>query len=87
MARADAGKYTIFGHVIDGMDTLDKMEKIPSAGDTKEPLCCLCQVIRTVGFKHWHRHCLLGNAGVRGDRPVQEIRLNKVTIHANPLAG
>ena len=25
-----AGKYTIIGHVIDGLDTLDKMEKIPS---------------------------------------------------------
>ena len=30
--HAVAGVYTIFGHVIDGMDTLDKMEKIPSAG-------------------------------------------------------
>jgi len=24
------GKYTIFAHVIDGADVLDKMEKIPS---------------------------------------------------------
>ncbi len=31
--RGDVGVYTIFGHVIDGMDTLDKMEKIPSAGE------------------------------------------------------
>ncbi|KAL4549112.1 hypothetical protein Ndes2526B_g04157 [Nannochloris sp. 'desiccata'] len=47
------GKYTIFGHVIDGMDTLDKMERVPTAA---------------------------------GDRPIQEIRLNRVTLHANPLA-
>ena len=24
-----AGKYTIFGHVIDGLHVLDKMEKVP----------------------------------------------------------
>ena len=47
------GKYTVFGHVIDGLEVLDKMERIPT--------------------------------GV-GDRPVQEIRLNRVTIHANPFA-
>lgn len=47
------GKYTIFGHVIDGLDTLDKMERVPIGP---------------------------------GDRPLQEIRLNRVTIHANPLA-
>ena len=22
-----------------------------------------------------------------GDRPLQEIRINRVTVHANPLAG
>mmetsp|Transcript_35494 Transcript_35494/g.100485 ORF Transcript_35494/g.100485 Transcript_35494/m.100485 type:complete len:164 (+) Transcript_35494:200-691(+) len=48
------GKYTIFGHVIDGQSTLDKMEKIPTGA---------------------------------ADKPLQEIRLNKITIHANPLAG
>ncbi|KAL3151796.1 hypothetical protein ABBQ38_012767 [Trebouxia sp. C0009 RCD-2024] len=48
------GKYTIVGQVIDGMDVLDKMEKIK-----------------------------VGAA----DRPVQEIKLNNVVIHANPLAG
>lgn len=48
------GKYTIIAQVIDGMDVLDKMEKIK-----------------------------VGAA----DRPVQEININNVTIHANPLAG
>lgn len=48
------GKYTVFGCVIDGFDTLDKMEKVPT-----EAL----------------------------DRPVQDIKLHKVTIHANPLAN
>lgn len=47
------GKYTILGQVIDGNDTLDKMEKI------------------TVGA---------------ADRPLQDIRLKSVTIHANPIA-
>lgn len=49
----NAGKYTIFGHVIDGFDTIDKMERIPT-GDR--------------------------------DKPLQEVRLNRVTIHANPFA-
>mmetsp|Transcript_11725 Transcript_11725/g.35173 ORF Transcript_11725/g.35173 Transcript_11725/m.35173 type:complete len:164 (+) Transcript_11725:226-717(+) len=48
------GKYTIMGQVIDGQDTLDKMEKIP-----------------------------VGAA----DKPLQEIRLRSVTIHANPMAN
>lgn len=49
------GKYTIFGHVIDGLDVLDKMEKVP--------------------------------VDPANDRPKQELRINSVTIHANPLAG
>lgn len=44
---------TVFGHVIDGFDTLDRMEKIP--GDAK-------------------------------DRPKQEIKIERITIHANPMA-
>ena len=48
------GKYTIFGQVIDGLDTVDKMEKIPVDGN---------------------------------DRPKQEVRINRVSIHANPIAG
>jgi cyclophilin family peptidyl-prolyl cis-trans isomerase len=49
-----AGKYTVFGHVIDGMDTLDKMERIPTGAN---------------------------------DRPLQEVRIQRITIHANPLAN
>jgi len=48
------GKYTIFGRVIDGMDTLDAMEKVP------------------VNEKN---------------RPLHEIRLTHITIHANPIAN
>lgn len=47
------GKHTVFGRVIDGLDTLDKMEK------------------QAVGER---------------DRPVADIRITRVTIHANPLA-
>jgi peptidyl-prolyl cis-trans isomerase-like 3 len=49
------GKYTVFGQVIDGMDTLDKMEKVP--------------------------------VDPSNDRPRQELRINRITIHANPMAG
>ncbi|KXZ44548.1 hypothetical protein GPECTOR_65g166 [Gonium pectorale] len=48
------GKYTVFGQVIDGMDVLDRMEKVPVDAQ---------------------------------DRPKTDIKINKVTIHANPLAG
>lgn len=48
-------RYTIFGQVIDGLDTLDKMEKVP--------------------------------VDPSNDRPKQELRVNRVTIHANPLAS
>ncbi|KAG0419870.1 hypothetical protein HPB47_003819 [Ixodes persulcatus] len=47
-------KYTIFGKVIDGLDTLDELEKAP------------------VNPKNY--------------RPLRDIRLNAVTIHANPFA-
>lgn len=46
-------KYTILGQVIDGLETLDAMEKVP------------------VGNKN---------------RPLADIVIEKVTIHANPLA-
>ncbi|KIY96072.1 peptidyl-prolyl cis-trans isomerase-like 3 [Monoraphidium neglectum] len=49
------GKYTVFGQVIDGLDTLDKMEKVP--------------------------------VDPSNDRPKQELRINRVTLHANPLAS
>ncbi|KAJ3297288.1 Peptidyl-prolyl cis-trans isomerase cyp10 [Rhizoclosmatium sp. JEL0117] len=47
-------KYTVFGKVIDGMDTLDAMEKVPVEGGS--------------------------------NRPLQDIRIRSITIHANPLA-
>jgi peptidyl-prolyl cis-trans isomerase-like 3 len=48
------GKYTVLGHVIDGMDVLDKLERVPS--------------------------------DAANNRPLQDIVLESVTIHANPLA-
>ncbi|KAG5885187.1 Peptidyl-prolyl cis-trans isomerase-like 3 [Gonioctena quinquepunctata] len=48
-------KYTIFGKVIDGLETLDELEKVP------------------VNPKNY--------------KPVNDIRINSVTIHSNPLAG
>lgn len=50
------GRYCVFGQVIDGMDTLDKMERVPV-----DPAA--------------------------GDRPRQPVRINRVTIHANPIAA
>ncbi|XP_042899434.1 peptidyl-prolyl cis-trans isomerase-like 3 isoform X1 [Parasteatoda tepidariorum] len=47
-------KYTLFGKVIDGLDTLDELEKLPVNPKTF--------------------------------RPVSDIRLNSVNIHANPFA-
>ena len=47
------GKYTVFGSVIDGLEVLDKLERIPS-----------------------------DDAG----RPLQDIVISGVTIHANPMA-
>lgn len=47
------GKYTIFGHVIDHLDTLDRLEKLQVDSN---------------------------------DRPKQEVKINSITIHANPLA-
>ncbi|TFK27505.1 cyclophilin-like protein [Coprinopsis marcescibilis] len=47
------GNNTIFGKVIDGLDTLDSMERVP------------------VNNKN---------------RPLQEIKVSSVTIHANPIA-
>ncbi|CAI9622837.1 unnamed protein product [Staurois parvus] len=47
-------KYTIFGKVIDGLDTLDELEKLP---------------IHEKSF-----------------RPLTEVRIKDVTIHANPFA-
>ncbi|KAL2919698.1 Peptidyl-prolyl cis-trans isomerase cyp10 [Polyrhizophydium stewartii] len=46
-------KYTVFAKVIDGMDTLEALEKVPVDGSS---------------------------------RPLQEVRITSVTIHANPIA-
>ena len=46
-------KYSVFGHLVDGFETLDALEKLP------------------VGKKH---------------RPVTEVTIDRVTIHANPFA-
>ena len=47
-------RYTVFGHVIHGLETLEKMEKTPTD---------------------------------KGDRPVRQIIIRRVTIHANPFAN
>jgi hypothetical protein len=47
------GSYTVFGYVINGMDVLEKIEKVPVDSS---------------------------------DRPLQEVALKSVTIHANPVA-
>ena len=46
-------KYSVFGHLVDGFETLDALEKLP------------------VGKKH---------------RPVTEVTIDRVTVHANPFA-
>jgi peptidyl-prolyl cis-trans isomerase-like 3 len=47
------GLYTVFGHVIFGLETLEKMEKTPTD---------------------------------KTDRPLRQITIRRVTIHANPFA-
>ncbi|KAJ3083866.1 Peptidyl-prolyl cis-trans isomerase-like 3 [Physocladia obscura] len=47
-------KYTVFGKVIDGFDTLDAIEKV--------------------------------SVDAANNRPVQDVRIKYVTVHANPLA-
>ncbi|KAF8821291.1 putative cyclophilin [Cardiosporidium cionae] len=47
------GTFTVFGRLIDGLDTLDKMEKEPTG---------------------------------KKNRPLKDIIINSVTIHANPIA-
>ena len=48
------GKYTIFGQLIDGFETLEKLEK------------------EAVG---------------KNNRPLNDIKITEVTIHANPIAN
>ena len=37
------GKYTVFGHVIDGMEVLDKMEKVPTGDLAFTGLCMVAK--------------------------------------------
>lgn len=48
------GKYTVFGKMIDGFETLDDLEKL------------------SVNEKNF--------------RPERDVRIQRVTIHANPIA-
>jgi cyclophilin family peptidyl-prolyl cis-trans isomerase len=78
------GKYTIMGQVIDGMEVLDKLEKLPVGKHIVESApvlatshpdmsaCALCTQ--------------MPNAGAQ-DRPTHETRISRVTIHANPMAS
>eukprot|EP00598_Pedospumella_elongata_P003200 CAMPEP_0184972948 /NCGR_PEP_ID=MMETSP1098-20130426/4869_1 /TAXON_ID=89044 /ORGANISM="Spumella elongata, Strain CCAP 955/1" /LENGTH=148 /DNA_ID=CAMNT_0027495351 /DNA_START=112 /DNA_END=558 /DNA_ORIENTATION=+ len=47
-------KYTVFAQIIDGIDILDALEKVPVVG--------------------------------KKSKPEQDIRIEEITIHANPLA-
>lgn len=49
------GKYSVFAHVIDGLDVLDRLERIPS--------------------------------DAKSNKPLQDIVIEKCTIHANPFAN
>lgn len=40
-----AGKYTVFGHVIDGLDVLDRMEKVPTGQPPLTLLSCLAAAL------------------------------------------
>ncbi len=88
-----AGKYTILGQVIDGLDTLDKMEKVPLGAPCR---CAAAAKMRRRSFVQLsaygaiRRHdagCVILEPAGAQDRPTQEIRLNRVTVHANPIAG
>ena len=97
LVPAAVGKYTVFGNVIDGMEVLDKLEKVPTgAGD--RPL----QVRRLLFVSL--RRLVLDKAlcVLAGDKctciftlrahftplpPMQDIKVNRITIHANPMAG
>ncbi|GKD13137.1 peptidyl-prolyl cis-trans isomerase CYP18-1 [Tanacetum coccineum] len=83
------GAYTIFGKVIHGFEVLDLMEKTGSYdlnGSLVTPALFICWLMHlTVVLS-----VILSDTGTptgAGDRPLAEIRINRITIHANPLAG
>lgn len=86
------GLYTIFGKVIHGFEVLDIMEKVnppPPPPKSYFPSRNHLYCDKSVEKK---RRMILSDGIVQtqtgaGDRPLAEIRLNRVTIHANPLAG
>lgn len=95
-----AGKYTIFGRVIDGKDVLDKMEKLPTGQLTpsKLPLGAGRTGRADIGQNHTNGsngnnlgdHMLDHMDGLcadGSDRPTREVKIINITIHANPLAG
>lgn len=76
------------GQVIDGMDVLDKMEKIPVGTGPDIMYLCRLQIAAKCAAKMQPvvTACRSMTAGAQ-DRPTQEIRLTRVEIHANPMAG
>ena len=69
----------MLGQVIDGLEVLDRMEKAPTgkaaSSDGHGPNTA------ETALEWVAMHC----AGA-ADKPVQEIKLNKVSIQANPIA-
>ncbi|KAJ4775229.1 Peptidyl-prolyl cis-trans isomerase [Rhynchospora pubera] len=78
------GLYTIFGKVIHGFEVLDIMEKVSFQLFNTSLIIFLTVIEKIANFKF----IVLDQTQTGpGDRPLAEIRLNNVTIHANPLAG
>ena len=75
-----AGKYTVFGKVISGMEVLDAMEKVRMQA---------CACLAACGSSLVQLTCLRSHPQTpcdASDVPVNEMRVLRVTIHANPLA-
>jgi cyclophilin family peptidyl-prolyl cis-trans isomerase len=73
-----AGKYTVFGKVISGMEVLDAMEKVRTqACAWRRPQPCRATHVPPLARQ---------TPCDASDVPVNEMRVLRVTIHANPLA-